>query len=153
MTSKIPRCQYTKGCKKHAQPTGYRYKDGSIGYRKKDGKYICSDCHFSHLAVKNGTSKSKFLYGIAKKVAAKRGMTLSQYQKQWHPYHHHRKDYCENAIGKYKGWLPVPCSITKMFPMFLSVDHLDGDHKNNDPDNLMTLCHNCHQVKTWIFDM
>ena len=86
-------------------------------------------------------------------LAERKGLTVTQWMKQWHPYHNYRKDYCENAIGKYKGWLPVPCSITKMFPMFLSVDHLDGDHNNNDPDNLMTLCHNCHHVKTWIFDM
>lgn len=30
----------------------------------------------------------------------------------------------------------------------LTVDHWDGDHSNNDPDNLVTLCANCHMMKT-----
>lgn len=31
----------------------------------------------------------------------------------------------------------------------LDVDHVDGDHKNNTPENLQTLCANCHRLKTW----
>jgi len=30
----------------------------------------------------------------------------------------------------------------------LDVDHIDGDHANNDRANLMTLCANCHRLKT-----
>ncbi len=30
----------------------------------------------------------------------------------------------------------------------LDVDHIDGNHSNNDPDNLQTLCKICHGVKT-----
>lgn len=76
---------------------------------------------------------------------------FSKYNIQGWEYKNHRKDYCENAKGKYKGWLGVPCKVTKMFTRFLTVDHLDGNHKNNDLDNLMTLCPTCHAVKTWIF--
>jgi 5-methylcytosine-specific restriction endonuclease McrA len=32
----------------------------------------------------------------------------------------------------------------------LDVDHIDGDHDNNDPENLQTLCANCHRLKTQI---
>jgi 5-methylcytosine-specific restriction endonuclease McrA len=28
------------------------------------------------------------------------------------------------------------------------VDHIDGNHENNEPDNLVTLCSNCHNIKT-----
>ena len=28
------------------------------------------------------------------------------------------------------------------------MDHKDGDHYNNDPENLWTLCPTCHTVKT-----
>jgi len=31
----------------------------------------------------------------------------------------------------------------------LDVDHIDGDHRNNDPANLQTLCKNCHVLKTY----
>ena len=30
----------------------------------------------------------------------------------------------------------------------LDVDHIDGDNSNSDPDNYMTLCANCHRLKT-----
>jgi 5-methylcytosine-specific restriction endonuclease McrA len=29
------------------------------------------------------------------------------------------------------------------------VDHIDGNHSNNDPANLQTLCKNCHSLKTY----
>ena len=82
---------------------------------------ICAPCHFSNLGIQG-----------------------------WE-YKNHRKDYCENAKGRYQGWLGVPCCITEFPKRFLSVDHLDGDHNNNDKKNLMTLCHTCHAVKTHIF--
>lgn len=33
--------------------------------------------------------------------------------------------------------------------MMLDVDHIDGDKTNNNEENLMTLCANCHREKTW----
>jgi len=30
----------------------------------------------------------------------------------------------------------------------LTVDHIDGNHDNNDPKNLQTLCPTCHNIKT-----
>jgi 5-methylcytosine-specific restriction endonuclease McrA len=30
----------------------------------------------------------------------------------------------------------------------LDIDHIDGNHNNNSPDNLQTLCANCHRLKT-----
>jgi len=30
----------------------------------------------------------------------------------------------------------------------LDVDHIDGNHKNNNLENLQTLCSNCHRLKT-----
>ena len=121
MSDNVPQCG-TKGCYSEATSTGVKRKDGSIIYRKYQGKYICQPCHYSRLGIRG-----------------------------WE-YKNNRKDYCENAKGQYKGWLPVPCVITEMFPKFLSVDHVDGNHHNNAPDNLMTLCPTCHAVKTWIFD-
>jgi len=51
-------------------------------------------------------------------------------------YRHLRGDVCEAC-----GFVPVhPCQ--------LDVDHRDGDHSNHDPENLQTLCANCHRLKT-----
>ena len=51
-------------------------------------------------------------------------------------YKKHKKDYCEQCqfIPKWQGQLDV--------------DHIDGDKTNNDLSNLMTLCANCHRLKT-----
>ena len=47
-----------------------------------------------------------------------------------------RKDNCERC-----GFIPVDACQ-------LDVDHIDGDNSNNDPANYMTLCANCHRLKT-----
>jgi 5-methylcytosine-specific restriction endonuclease McrA len=43
------------------------------------------------------------------------------------------------------------CSFCGFVPVHmcqLDVDHIDGNHANNDPLNLQTLCANCHRLKT-----
>lgn len=53
-------------------------------------------------------------------------------------YRLHKKDKCS-----FCGFVPVhPCQ--------LDVDHIDNNHKNNDPSNLQTLCANCHRLKTHV---
>ena len=43
----------------------------------------------------------------------------------------HRKDYCEK------------CSIKNIR---LEAHHIDGNIKNNNPKNIMTLCNHCHKI-------
>jgi hypothetical protein len=43
------------------------------------------------------------------------------------------------------------CSVCGFIPDWLGqldVDNIDGDKNNNDPQNLQTLCANCHRLKT-----
>lgn len=54
------------------------------------------------------------------------------------PYRKHVKESCETC-----GFVPVnKCQ--------LDVDHTDGDHDNNEENNLQTLCANCHRLKTYL---
>lgn len=53
-------------------------------------------------------------------------------------YHKHKKGKCDEC-----GFVPVTISQ-------LDVDHIDGNHKNNNLSNLQTLCANCHRLKTAI---
>jgi 5-methylcytosine-specific restriction endonuclease McrA len=51
-------------------------------------------------------------------------------------YRMYLKDCCERC-----GFIPEEiCQLT--------IDHIDGNHDNDDPSNLQTLCHNCHVLKT-----
>jgi len=52
------------------------------------------------------------------------------------PYLKHKKEHCEK------------CAFIAIHPCQLDVDHVDGNHENNDPNNLQTLCANCHRLKT-----
>ena len=63
-------------------------------------------------------------------------------QKNWlshvskRPYIVHKKSQCEL------------CGFVPENPVQLDVDHVDGNNANNNPDNLQTLCANCHRLKT-----
>ena len=53
-------------------------------------------------------------------------------------YRLHKKDHCEK------------CGFIAEHPVQLDVDHIDGNHHNDEIDNLMTLCANCHRLKTQV---
>lgn len=54
------------------------------------------------------------------------------------PYLIHRDSKCRRC-----GFIPENiCQLT--------VDHIDKNRNNNDVGNLQTLCHNCHNLKSWV---
>jgi len=70
-------------------------------------------------------------------------------------YSHHRGTHCESC-----GYTPFEDEMiqavedlklrNQIFRYVLHVDHMDGNHENNDPENLQTLCSRCHSIKTVI---
>ena len=46
--------------------------------------------------------------------------------------------YCGDTCGK--------CGFERIGKGQMDVHHVDGDHSNNDPSNLITLCANCHRL-------
>lgn len=42
----------------------------------------------------------------------------------------------------------VVCGFVPKHPCQLDADHIDGNHANNEPGNIRTLCANCHRLKT-----
>jgi len=55
-----------------------------------------------------------------------------------------KKDYCENNNSS----LGFKCTSTIHYPGNLELDHIDGNHYNNIPSNVMTLCKICHSYKS-----
>ena len=51
-------------------------------------------------------------------------------------YREYKKTYCEY------------CGFVAVDKRQLDVDHIDGNHSNNNENNLQTLCANCHRLKT-----
>jgi len=92
---------------------------------------ICQSCNIK-LAHKNGISKKGFI--------------------KWHKFCDscHKKEYKmgREIYRSVKGNSCVNCGFIAEDPCQLDVDHIDGNHKNNDHSNLQTLCANCHRLKT-----
>lgn len=55
----------------------------------------------------------------------------------------------QNPYRKVKKELCELCGFVPIHPCQLDVDHVDGDHTNNNLINLQTLCANCHRLKTY----
>ena len=64
---------------------------------------------------------------------------MKSYKRYKTPWGKFKKDKCEH------------CGFVPTHPSQLDVDHVNGDNKDNSPDNLMTLCANCHRLKTAIY--
>lgn len=43
----------------------------------------------------------------------------------------------------------VICNFKPEHPCQIDIDHIDGNHNNNSPENLQSLCANCHRLKTF----
>ena len=98
--------------------------------KRKGDKYkaICRSCELERWVEspkkKKDTTKSKSSF----KPATPR-------KKKFH-YSQVKKDTCEM------------CNFNSVYKCQFDVDHIDGNHSNNNLDNLQTLCANCHRLKT-----
>jgi hypothetical protein len=60
----------------------------------------------------------------------------------------HKKDYCENHDGHLGFVCPVPRDGWARFQSGLDLDHKNGDHYSNNPEDVETLCKLCHGLKS-----
>lgn len=94
---------------------------------------VCVVCKVNKQHNKGGGKYRPVCSGCARERSGKRR----------HPYKNkivglYRKDYCEE------------CGFVAKHSCQLDVDHIDGNHNNNEESNLQTLCANCHRYKTWL---
>ncbi len=60
----------------------------------------------------------------------------------------HKKEYCENIDGHLGFSCPVDPTSWPDFQGALDLEHDDGDHDNNDRNNVKTICKICHMRKS-----
>lgn len=83
----------------------------------------------------------------------KRGWICQKAKQQRNHYSAKINGKRNNKRKKYRKHVKDKCSKCGFIPedmCQLDVDHIDGNHKNNDITNLQTLCANCHRLKTKI---
>lgn len=101
-------------------------------YKKDD---LCISCKKRNVRIKGRLKNKNFIYG--KECNSCHTKRYKFINKNF-SYRIFKKNYCEN------------CKFIPIHSCQLDVDHIDGDHKNNDPSNIMTLCANCHRLKTYL---
>jgi hypothetical protein len=60
----------------------------------------------------------------------------------------HKEYFCQNHDGHLGFNCPVPRDGWIGFESSLDLDHVDGDHYNNNPENVRTYCKLCHGRKS-----
>ncbi len=90
-------------------------------------RFVRSKCACGNLRESKGRVDGKQVYGTLCSTCRKnrkRGL------------HYLKKRECEI------------CGFISQHPSQIDIDHIDGNHFNNDPSNLQSLCANCHRLKT-----
>ena len=59
-----------------------------------------------------------------------------------------QKPYADAVKRKHDTMTCEQCGFKALHVCQLDIDHIDGNHDNNDPSNHQILCANCHRLKT-----
>ena len=152
-----PRC-IIEGCNNPAHHTGGYRKDGSCIFRKYCGSHHTERGKLFN-EIKSQTDRRSA--PVCRAAGCKKKTNLMGTDISGNPlytvycpdhlnlstaYAAVRKNYCENIDGR----LGFVCTTTILLAAQLEVDHIDGNHLNNDLENLQTLCGCCHKYKTII---
>lgn len=99
------------------------------GYRRGKMRYgiLCSGCYKRRLKI-HGPHPSYKVYTDDERQA------LRARRHKKNPYRRYLHDTCD--------W----CGFVPVFLGQLDIHHKDGNHNNNSPLNLATLCSNCHRL-------
>ena len=116
-------------------------------YRKHNrGRHsICPQCGAEYRNRRNTKHCSRACSNIARTgISYRRGQPHSETAKL-----KHQKEFIINRDGEKCSICGLPPTWNDA-PLTLQVDHIDGDHKNNEWGNLRMVCPNCHtQTETY----
>jgi len=102
--------------------------------RKHDKRVLCRHCGKNPVKRIGRYVDGAAKYGILCPQCHRKQYT-NQPKSNGYTYRQHKGDVCEQC-----GFVP---ENTRQ----LDVHHIDYNHKNNIPDNLRTLCANCHRLE------
>lgn len=96
---------------------------------------VCKVCKQAKPRNEMVVRKTGYLRGFCKECAKE---NLKEVEKKSYSHIHgkFKKDYCENC-----GFRGLPCQ--------LDIHHKNGEHKDNNLNNYITLCANCHRLITY----
>ena len=102
------------------------------------GKELCDD-HRGRLKEYGGLAVLDKLYSFHREyLCACCGQDVRELAERHH-----------QMLHPGEAWAEVPAiRKNEIYRTLMDVDHKDGNHENNHPDNLQTLCKFCHGVKT-----
>lgn len=106
-----------------------------------------SDFRYHPLGKYNLQSRCKECQRIESREFTKKN---PDYSKKWHENNKDKK-IATHRNWKYRKYKKNQCEVCNFVAIDwcqLDVDHIDGDHFNDDPNNLQTLCANCHRLKS-----
>lgn len=107
-------------------------KKGIHIYEPNKKRRGCIQCQNIHNRQRDKIRYKNPLRRLQIKIAQ-----LKHYRTVRKPYTQYKKDKCEIY-----GFILIN-------QIQLDVDHIDGNHDNNEPSNLKTLYANCHRLKTY----
>lgn len=97
--------------------------------------------------VKKGRARGRIIQGFCQCGNLQRLVGYNTYgQKMYGPI-------CNSCKLKGRRTKGPKCEVCGFIPQHkcqLDVDHKNGNPADNDPENLWTLCANCHRLKTYI---
>lgn len=122
--------------------------------RNRESKIIpktwyCLNCNKEHNTVEwkvgkycNNTCQHEFQYTDRIRQWLEEGKSWDVQVPQW----------AKRYLSEQNGYFCSVCGISEWNrkTLILECDHIDGDHKNNSPENLRLMCPNCHsQTNTY----
>lgn len=106
--------------------------------------FICRECRTEHpkrgIQFKNYYCSNKCQKNFESKERIRQWLEEGKDWSSSIPKWVHR------TLAELRGNFCEVCGIDKHndLPLKLEVDHIDGNHKNNKPNNLRLICPNCH---------
>jgi hypothetical protein len=121
-------------------------------YRKpepSDVRGVCVICNKNPQKPKSGGKFKAICTQCDKKVHGDYDkFKREQRERNKLPENRHKRKLCEKPYRRHVKDCCELCGFVPEDMCQLDVDHIDGNHKNNDITNLQTLCANCHRLKT-----